>query len=79
MYYLVAKKMDAAPGTKFLVSPFEEDKLLELGPLTFKSRGSGVYLCVASDVSDVYGEYANHDEISLEELKAVLSGWGLQL
>lgn len=79
MYYLIARRMDAEPGAKYLVCPFEKSHLSEMGSLSFKSRGTGVYLCIASDVSEVYGEYANHDEVSLEELKSVLCGWGLQL
>ncbi len=79
MYYLVVKRMDAGPGAHYLVAPFEYEDRQEARAIQRASEGSGIYVAIASNVSDVYGEYANHDEISLEELKAVLSGWGAQL
>lgn len=79
MYYLIARRMDAEPGAKYLVCPFEKSRLSEMGSLSFKSRGTGIYLCIASDVSEVYGEYAHHEEVSFDEMKAQLIEWGLEV
>lgn len=79
MFYLIAGRMDAGPGDKYLVVPFQVSEMAIAGEIQEASSGSEVYVAIASDVSEVYGEYANHDEVSLEELKSVLCGWGLQL
>lgn len=79
MFYLIAGRMDAEPGDKYLVVPFQASEMAIAGEIQEASSGSEVYVAIASDVSEVYGEYANHDEVSLEELKSVLRGWGLQL
>lgn len=79
MYYLIARRMDAEPGAKYLVVPFQAAEMAIAGETQEASSGSEVYVAIASDVSEVYGEYANYDEVSLEELKSVLCGWGLKL
>lgn len=79
MFYLIARRMDAEPGCKYLVAPFQAAEMVVAGEIQEASSGSEVYVAIASEVSEVYGEYANHDEVSLEELKSVLCGWGLQL
>lgn len=79
MLYLVVKKMDAEPGSGYLVAPFEDSDVRVAGQIQEASAGSGIYVAISSDVSNVYGEYANHEEVSLDELKSRLAEWGMKI
>ena len=79
MFYLIARRMDAEPGDKYLVVPFQASEMAIAGEIQEASSGSEVYVAIASDVSEVYGEYAHHEEVSFEEMKAQLIEWGMQI
>lgn len=79
MFYLIARRMDAEPGCKYLVAPFQAAEMTAAGEIQEASSGSEVYVAIASDVSEVYGEYAHHEEVSFDEMKAQLIEWGLEV
>lgn len=79
MFYLIARRMDAEPGCKYLVAPFQAAEMAVAGEIQEASSGSEVYVAIASDVSEVYGEYAHHEEVSFDEMKAQLIEWGLEV